>query len=422
MLRTRTNRYCLLGGKWGLPTAARLPVYRMKRLIWFLVSWVVTGNTLAQSTLSEADVVSLVLANSPAIRAADLSILQSGQLLKGAYSIPNLDVFTDSPTGNFYTIGVNQSFQLPTVYKRQYQLQSQQVGLAQLEKRITENDIRFRVRTLYVALQYGEALRQQYQLQDSIYNQLRLIAARQFTAGQIDYLSKAYTESQAGEVRNQLGQAQAEVLTITRQLQRLSGRPDPIPVAGLARTQPIAALTNPDSTVLGLNPSLAFLRQTEVISQGQIGLERARSLPGVVVGYYNQGSMETPTHLRFRFGLTLPVWFGQYRSRTVAAQTGLQLARQRTTAQVQTLSVDLQQAQGDFDKFRASLDYYEITGLRQSDELINTARRLFQSGQNDYVSYLRTINDAYAIRLRYLEALRNYNQSVLTINYLTGNL
>lgn len=69
-----------------------------------------------------------------------------------------------------------------------------------------------------------------------------------------------------------------------------------------------------------------------------------------------------------------------------------------------------------------SLDYYETTGLRQPDDLISTARRLFQAGQTDYISYLRTTNDAYTIRLRYLDALRSYNQSLLTINYLTGNL
>lgn len=394
----------------------------MNRLLLLLLLWGIFPNAFGQQPLSETEVVDQILSNSPAIRAADLSIRQSGQLLKGAYSIPNLDVFTDSPSGEFYTIGINQSFQLPTVYKRQYQIQNQQIGLAQTEKRITQNDIRFRVRNLYLALQYAEATRQQYQFQDSIYNQLRVAAGRQFAAGQIDYLGQAVAESQAGEVRNQLAQARADALTITRQLQRLSGRADPIQVAALGRNQPITALTAPDSTALGQNPSLAFFRQTEIISQQLIGLERARSLPGLMVGYYNQSSRETPTQLRFRFGLTLPVWFGQYRSRTLAAQTGLQLARQRTTAQVQTLSVDLQQAQGDFLKYQASVDYYETTGLRRSDEVINTARRLFQAGQNDYVSYLRTINEAYAIRQRYLDALRDYNQSLLTINYLTGNL
>lgn len=394
----------------------------MNRLIFLLLPCTLALPANAQKPLSETEVVDLVVGNSPAIRAADLSIRQSGQLLKSAYSIPNLDVFTDSPSGEFYTVGINQSFQLPTVYKRQYELQRGQIGLAQTEKRIAETDIRFRVRTLYLALQYAEALRQQYLFQDSVYNQLRLIAGRQFTAGQIDYLSKAYAESQAGEVRNQLAQTVADGQTITRQLGRLSGRPEPIQVMALARNATGVAVADADSSVFGQNPSLVLLRQTEAISQQQIGLERARSLPGLMVGYYNQSSRETPTQLRFRFGLTLPVWFGQYRSRTAAAQTGLQLARQRTSAQVQTLSVDLQQAQGDFAKFRTALDYYETTGLAQADDLINTARRLFQAGQSDYVSLLRTSNDAYAIRLRYLDALRNYNQALLTINYLTGNL
>ncbi|MCY7349328.1 MAG: TolC family protein [Cytophagaceae bacterium] len=379
-------------------------------------------SVVAQQPLSEADMVALALANSPAIRASDLSIRQNQQLLKGAYTIPNLDVFTDSPTGNFYTIGVNQSFQLPTVYKRQYQLQNSQIGLAQTEKRITENDLRFRVRNLYLALQYGEALWQQYQIQDSVYNQLRIIAGRQFVAGQIDYLSKTFTESQADEVRNQLVQARTDVVTVTRQLQQLLGRAEPIRAAAFQRNQLNVVPSGADSVAFGQNPALAFFRQTELISQQQIGLERARSLPGVVVGYYNQGSRETETSLRFRFGLTLPVWFGQYRSRTTAAQTGLQLAQQRTAAQVQTLSVDLQQAQGDYLKFRQALEFYETTALRQADDLINTARRLVESGQTDFVSFLRTTNDAYTIRQRYLDALRNYNQSVLTINYLTGNL
>lgn len=394
----------------------------MNRLICLVVCWGFSLTTLAQKTFSETEVVTLVLANSAAIRAADLSIRQNQQLLKGAYTIPNLDVFTDSPTGGFYTLGINQSFQLPTVYKRQYQLQNQQIGLAQTEKRITENDIRFRVRTLYLALQYAQAVGRQYQLQDSVYDQLRLTAGRQFAAGQIDYLSKTFTESQASEIRNQLGQAKADVQTISRQLQRLFGRPEPIQAIALGRNESTSALTAIDSASLGQNPSLAFFRQTELISQQQIGLERARSLPGILVGYYNQGPKETTTQLRFRFGLTLPIWLGQYRSRTAAAQTGLQLARQRTAGQAQTLSVDLQQAQGDFAKYQTSLDYYETTGLRQADDIINTARRLFQSGQNDYVSFLRTINDAYAIRLRYVDALRNYNQSLLTITYLTGNL
>jgi outer membrane protein TolC len=60
--------------------------------------------------------------------------------------------------------------------------------------------------------------------------------------------------------------------------------------------------------------------------------------------------------------------------------------------------------------------------LQQANDIINTARRFFESGQTDYINFLRTTNDAYQIRLRYVETLRSYNQSVLTINYLKGIL
>ena len=394
----------------------------MIRLLSLVPIWLMATAALAQQPLLEADAVAQVLAASPAIRASVLSVQQSQQLLKGVYTIPNLEVFTDSPTGSFYTVGINQSFQLPTVYRRQYGLQRQQVGLAQAEQRLTENEVRYRVRGLYLTLQYADAVRRQYQLQDSVYAQLRTIAARQFVAGQIDFLSKTFTETQAGEVHNQRLQAEADVQTLTRQLQQLTSRREPWQVTPLIRAGAGGTLVTTDSVSLGQNPAVALFRQTEVISEQQIGLERARLLPSLLVGYYNQGSKETTAQLRFRFGISLPVWLGQYRSRTLAAQTGLQLARQRTDAQIQTISTDLQQAQGDFAKFRQSLDYYETTGLRQADDLVNTARRLVDSGQTDFVSFLRTTNDAYAIRQRYLDTLRSYNLSLLTINFLTGNL
>ena len=119
--------------------------------------------------------------------------------------------------------------------------------------------------------------------------------------------------------------------------------------------------------------------------------------------------------------MSVPLWQGQYKSRIRAAQTGFEIAQERTNAQKQILSVDLQQTQGDYQKYKQTLDYYENKGLKQSEEIILTATRLFKAGQNDYVSFLRTLNDAYTIKQRYIEALRNHNQTILNINYLLGN-
>jgi hypothetical protein len=82
----------------------------------------------------------------------------------------------------------------------------------------------------------------------------------------------------------------------------------------------------------------------------------------------------------------------------------------------------MHQALGYLRKFDLSLNYYESKGLRHADDIINTSRRFFESGQTDYIEHLRNINEAFLIKARYLETLRNYNQSVITIDYLTGKL
>ena len=55
-------------------------------------------------------------------------------------------------------------------------------------------------------------------------------------------------------------------------------------------------------------------------------------------------------------------------------------------------------------------------------ELLQCAITGYFIGEIDYVNFLRTTNDAFAIYLRYLESLRNYNLSVINYNYLTGSL
>lgn len=398
----------------------------MKKII--IVGYFISVSSLvfAQQSINpkittEQEIVALALQNSAAIRASGLAIRQNQELLKSAYNLPNVDLFTDSPSGLFYTIGVNQTIQHPRVYKRQYQLQKQQIVLSEKEKGITENDIIFKAKNLFLNLQFAESLMNQYRYQDSLYNQISMGAKRQFEAGQIDYLAKTFAESQANEIHNQYTQAQADVKTIIRTLQQYLGVNVPLEGINLQKRMSDVPMGLLDSTIFEKNPTLLFLKQTEILNKELVAVEKARSLPGLMFGYYNQSVKETGFDLRFRFGLSVPLWFGQYKSKITAAQTGFQLAEQQTKAQAQALSVEAQQAQGDFIKYKQSLEYYENTGLKQSDEIINTADRLFKGGQNDYVSFLRTINDAYVIKQRYWETLRNYNQSLLNINYLTGN-
>lgn len=393
------------------------------------LGWAFGTLALAQNVLTADEAVAIALKNSPAVKASGLVVRQNEQLVRSARTIPNPDVTLDSPSGTFYTLGVQQSFRFPTVYSQQAKLQQQQIVLAQKEKIVTENDLNYRIRTVYLNAQYADTYLKQLQSQDSVYAQIAVAAKQNFDAGTIDKLVLIFAETQAADVRNQVAVASQELIMAKRQLLLFmnngQGSNEQFILLPLAvRRSDQLPLTNLSLTDLEIakNPLVEAANQMEVINQKTIELEKANALPGFMVGYYNQSTRETNLAYRWRVGVSIPLWAGQYKSRIAAAQTGQEVARQRTEAQTQALSVDLQAAQGEAIKFQNSLNFYETVALQQANDIINTARRFFESGQTDYINFLRTTNDAYQIRLRYVETLRSYNQSMLNINYLKGTL
>ena len=188
------------------------------KLIGFLLL-LVSSTVAAQPVLTENEAVKRALANNKNIQAASLQVKQQQELLKSAFNIPNPEFFWESPTGNFYTPSITQSFEFPTVYSNQHRLQKQQVAVAQKEKQLTEAELKYRVKVLYLEAQFADSLVRQLYLQDTLYEKIKLSAIRQFNAGQIDYLQQIFTETQYGEIHNLYQQAVTKAKTLKAQLQ-----------------------------------------------------------------------------------------------------------------------------------------------------------------------------------------------------------
>ena len=381
---------------------------------------------LAQKQLTEDEALNLALKNSALINASSLAVTQSKQLQKTAYNFSSPQIMMESPSGVFQTFGVLQSFDFPTVYVKQSQLLKQQTVLSQVGQKITANDIKYQVKSLYLTIQYIDRIYNQYKVQDSLYSQIKISAQRQYDAGQIDYLEKTFSDAQYGEIHNQFIQAQTDLQVAQSQLQIYVALKETISTSQLQKytsTVNMSIITQ-DTTAITNNPSLLYFKQQQVIGKKSLELQRNKFLPGFTIGYLNQGQDKTTSgFLRLRAGINIPLWFWQYTGGIKAAKTGLLIANQKAIAQKQSLSIEMQKAQGDYIKYSQSLNYYETIGLKQADDIITTSKRFFEGGHStDYISFLRTINDAYLIKLKYAESLKNYNQSVININYLTGSL
>ena len=389
--------------------------------VCFALSFI--SNGFSQNVLTLEDAISKALKNSKNITAAGLAVLQQKQLLKSSFNLPNPEVFIESPTGIFYTGSITQSIEFPSVYKKQYQLQQQQIVLADKEKQLTEGEVKLQTSRLYLLLQYNVALQQYLHVQDTIFERLSKAAGRQFDAGQIDYLQKTLAESQYGEIHNQTSQYRLAIANVQNQLKYLIGVPAAFNVNPLDTNLAISdGIVAGDSTAFTNNPSLLIINQEGIIAQKNIELQKAKSLPGLAFGYFNQGERSTPIGNRFRLGFTVPLWFGQFRSSINAAKTNAEVMRQKAIGLQQQLSLTFLQAQNELDIYSQSIRYYKSTGIPKAQVMVETARRFFESGEIDYVAYLRNLNEAQSINLKYLEVVRNYSQALVELKYLNGTL
>lgn len=376
----------------------------------------------AQQLVTVEEVIALALDSSFQLRAAGLQIEADRLMERKATHIPDPELILESTTGDFMTIGVQQSFDFPTVYARQKQLAQQQTILSEKASNISTAAFKNSVRTTYLEWQLDIAEMHQWKTQDSLFNILSQSADRQYLAGQIDFVEKTYANLKFSEVHSQYIASVTGVQRGMQQIQLYTGITDSIRPGELEKGTGDFVFTQAavDEDVINNTPALAYYRQTERISEKAIQLERSKVFPDFTIGYLNPADKNTPFPLRLRFGLSIPLWFWQYGTSIKAAETKLEVARYNSSAGRQELTQQWVRAKNDALKYHEALNYFESEGLVQADELTAASNRMFAAGQYDYIKYLTTLTDAFQVKRQYLELVRNYNQALINLQYLIG--
>jgi cobalt-zinc-cadmium resistance protein CzcA len=77
---------------------------------------------------------------------------------------------------------------------------------------------------------------------------------------------------------------------------------------------------------------------------------------------------------------------------------------------------------GEYTKFYNSLEYYEKQAVPEARLIIDQATRSYQAGAMDYLDYILNLNRALSIRQNYLDALNNFNQTIISIDFISGKI
>jgi len=189
-----------------------------------------------------------------------------------------------------------------------------------------------------------------------------------------------------------------------------------------------------DTAAIKSNPLIEYYNQRLNVSTSQINLEKSKLLPDLNVGYYHQAIIKgfDPAKINrnyfpgtriagFQVGIGVPLFFGSQKAKIKAAKinnTLIETERQQTLLYMQS-SYAVQY--NEYLKAKEGLQYYETTGLKQADDIIRISNTAYTKGEIGYMEYIQNLQTAINTRLQYTDAVNQFNQSIILLNYLKGN-
>ena len=371
----------------------------------------------AQRLITKDDAIQLALNNQRNLKAANLSVQQQQQLLRGVAGLENPQVTAEASPYEPLQIGVQQTFSLPGVYKNRKALQNERIRLAQLQLQGNQYDLKLQVRSSYLQVQFLTEQVRLLNYQDSIYQAIKVSSKRFFDAGQINKLEELQATSQADKIRNELTRMEADLKAEKTIFQFFTAQTDSFTVEPMDQ---YAFVPLTDTTVSNVQQQI--LQQQIVINQSQLRVQKSQLSPEITAGVLFPTSKEYERPVGYQVGISVPIWRRQNRSRIEAAKTGVDIATAGLELEQQRLNAQYRQAITSYQRDLQSLRYYNNTALPQARAIIETSQRLFQGGELNYIESLRNLQNAFAIFSDHLETVRTYNEVVIQLNYLNGTL
>jgi cobalt-zinc-cadmium resistance protein CzcA len=390
----------------------------------------------AQTTLTLDAALAQARQNNPQVRAGNYEIQVNQALRRAPYELPKTNVDVQLGQYNTYrfdqSIAINQTFPHPRNRKAQIALTDASVRGSQLRLQVTEGQLNYEVKSAYYQLLYTLERQRVIQSQERILSEFARAAAVRLRTGETYALEQVTAETQLMELRNELSQNEADRRISEIHLQTLLNTTEPIVIADTTLAE--RPLTVIEGELQANNsPLLAAAQQQIEISQANIEVEKAKLLPDFNIGYLNSSfngidtrdGVETQFNSSDRFhavvvGISIPLFAGTQRARVEAAALQQQIAEANANYQVRNLQGQYGEALQQLNKYRDALSYYRKTALPAAELIQSNAQKAYQSGDISYIEFSQGLVRANTIQQSYLDALNNYNQAVIRLEYLTG--
>ncbi len=110
-----------------------------------------------------------------------------------------------------------------------------------------------------------------------------------------------------------------------------------------------------------------------------------------------------------------------YQNKVKVAELETAIEKQELEQLKMSLTAQQSNAKKEITKNEKQLQFYEQSGLKQSEAILKAANLAYQSGEISYADLIQFFSQSIDIKINYLTALNAYNQSVIQYQYYHSN-
>lgn len=383
----------------------------------------------AQTPITLKQAIDTALTNNLSVKNERLKSEYQQKMIQSGANIPATNIGVEyGQINSFYTdtrLGVSQTINFPTVYKRQKALLNEEWKSSILNVGVQETQLKKQVTQVFYTLVYLQQKKELLQKNDSIFSEFLKKATLRFSKGESNILEKTTAENQRGQIALQLSQLKQDVELLQIQFQLL------LNTTSLFVPDENEVLQNNfsenDTTLLSLHPAMKFYKQQQQIATANTKLERSRLAPDITFGYNIMGMKGTgsdnktynriPQFHSGQIGLGIPIFVKSQKARINAAKTNEIIVANEYEMNLQNFENAYRSVFAEYQKFEKTVQYFKTTALKNAEIITTTANQQFLNGDINYLEWVLLINQATTIQSDYIEAVKNKNNAVAELNF-----
>ena len=122
----------------------------------------------------------------------------------------------------------------------------------------------------------------------------------------------------------------------------------------------------------------------------------------------------------FEVGMSVPLVFGSRHAKANAAKGEVQIAKMEQAQAQLAANQQYQQYMVQLSQASQTMAYYNQEAHQNASELARIAQISYENGEISYVEYIQNLQAAAQTHRQHIDAINDYNQIIISLNYLQG--